>query len=774
MTDATLAERIDPVWAGEAASRPVPQIIDHPCRHYGPDALTWSEHPELEPFMRATYEAHVARACSRRAFQPSVPQAELAEVASGKYLRRDTAPVAIRMLDDAREALRQARAASDTQALDVASFGISSAYRSALHQYHLWNDRFGGYMTDTAQQRATLPGGPVGYEATQWLAHWIGTWLAAPGFSNHNDGRAIDLFCRLTSGTVLSANRADIPHWHRTWLHQWLVTNASRYGFYPYSREPWHWEHRPGSASATLVDAPRQIPHEAMEAIPGEASTEAVLSGPGSAAYWSRQLRFGLAGNTVEPLIDGPAAFRAIQHAIESADGRTHFIYLLGWWTDPWVNLTGPGTCLLDLFARAGDRGVQVRVLLWDAPRLIFGEHSKLHDAAVDAINRLPNCHAEQDDGGMTKSHHQKLLVVQGRDGLVALCGGVDVNADRIHDLPPPRSAYRADRPAIGWTGSSGGSGGSGPAGSGNPLHDVHARLTGPTALPLLRAFLRRWWARSGDQAIDRRSPLRGSYSHPVPAPTGRQFVRVGETFNGVLRLPGGDVHSREVTVQDIWLRSILGARQFIYMEEQYLLSDCAAAAIRAMLPRLAHVTILIPPSEITDVPGVWARRRRFINSITAGNPYAGRLHIYTRTAGQQEPCVRANAPHLYVHAKMAVIDDDLMLIGSANCNNRGWETDSELVAASFEDARGMACAAGQLRAALWAHHLGVPRREVADPVSSRRLWDTASSRHVCRYDPFGGRDAFGSDRPDRITDPSDRQPGDPCRTLLPVPTARI
>jgi len=771
MTDVTVAERTDLEWTGEQADRAVPQVVDHPCRHYGPDALTWSEHPELEPFIRATYEAHVARSCRRRAFQPSVPQADLAEVAKDKYLRRDAAPLATRMLDDAREALHHAQAAGDQEALATRSFGISSAYRSALRQYHLWNDRFAGYLTDTIEQRATKPGGPLGQEAAQWLAGWIGTWLAAPGFSNHNNGRAIDLFCRLTSGRVLSANRSDIPRWHTTWLHQWLVANAAHYDFQPYRTEPWHWEHRPGSASAALAAAPQHVVHEAVDAPPGDAGAEAVSGGLGPAAYWRGQLRFGLAGNTAEPLIDGPAAFRAMQHAIESADGRGHFIYMLAWWMDPWVNLTGPGTALLDLFARAGERGVQVRVLLWDAPRLIFGEHSKLHDAAVDAINRLPNCHAQQDDPHtLAKSHHQKLLVVQGRNGLVAMCGGADINADRVHDLPPPSGSYRADRPAIGWTGSSGGSGGSGPAGSGNPLHDVHARLTGPTALPLLRAFLRRWWARSGDRDIDRRSPLRGTYSQPLPAPTGGQFVRIGETFNGVLRLPRGEVHSRQVTVQDIWLRSILGARRFIYLEEQYLLSDCAAAAIRAVLPRLEHVTILIPPSEITDVPGVWARRRAFVNGITAGNPDAGKLHIYTRTAGQQQPCIRANAPHLYVHAKMAVIDDELMLIGSANCNNRGWETDSELVAASFEDAGGMASTAGRLRAVLWAHHLGVPSSAVADPVRSRELWDTASTRHVCRYDPGGGRDAFGSNRPDRLADPSDRQPGDPCQTLLPTP----
>ena len=76
------------------------------------------------------------------------------------------------------------------------------------------------------------------------------------------------------------------------------------------------------------------------------------------------------------------------------------------------------------------------------------------------------------------KSHHQKLLVVQGRDGLVALCGGVDINADRVYDLPPPPWLLPVViARTIGWTDSSGGSG---PEGSGNPLHDVHARLTGP------------------------------------------------------------------------------------------------------------------------------------------------------------------------------------------------------------------------------------------------------------------------------------------------------
>lgn len=505
-----------------------------------------------------------------------------------------------------------------------------------------------------------------------------------------------------------------------------------------------------------------------LAAAPAPAGPAAALAG---ARYWQRILRFGLAGNAVEPLMDGPAAFAAMRRAIASAQGRDHYIYLLGWWCDPWVNLAGPGTCLLDLFQRAGAAGVQVRVLIWDPPRTVYPNHARLHSAAVTALNRLPNCHAQVDDGGLTKSHHQKLLVVRGREGLVALGGGVDVNADRVHALPPPPGAYRRDRPAgLGWVGGSGGSGGSGsgPAGSGEPLHDVHVRVAGPSALPLLRMFLRRWLARSGSRAVDGRDPLRATFAGPVPPPAGSQFARVGETFDGILRPPGQRPYrNRSVAVQDIWLRSILGARTFIYIEEQYLISLCAAEAIRTVLPRLQHVTILIPPSEITDLPGRWRRRRQFIEHITRGNPAAGKLRVYTRVRPPAAACRRDSGPHLYVHAKMAVIDDELLLVGSANINNRGWETDSELVVASFEDVpAGRASTAQRLRMGLWAHHLGQPAAALSDPVRSRALWDTAPGRVVCRYDPAAGRDT-GIPKPDVLVDPSDRRATDPCCTLL-------
>ena len=83
MTDIMTAEAQP---ATGQVSGAVPPIVDRPCRHYGPDALSWPEHPELESFMRATYQAHVARSCRSRVFEPSVPETDLTEVAPERAL----------------------------------------------------------------------------------------------------------------------------------------------------------------------------------------------------------------------------------------------------------------------------------------------------------------------------------------------------------------------------------------------------------------------------------------------------------------------------------------------------------------------------------------------------------------------------------------------------------------------------------------------------------------------------------------------------------------
>jgi len=75
----------------------------------------------------------------------------------------------------------------------------------------------------------------------------IGGRIAAPGYSNHQGGIAVDLWQDRTRGNTI-ANDSDNPsrcRWRHTWFHGWLRTNAPAHGFRPILTEEWHWEYRP-------------------------------------------------------------------------------------------------------------------------------------------------------------------------------------------------------------------------------------------------------------------------------------------------------------------------------------------------------------------------------------------------------------------------------------------------------------------------------------------------------------------------------------------------
>ena len=58
--------------------------------------------------------------------------------------------------------------------------------------------------------------------------------------SPHSTGRALDLYVGGEPVDTKDENRALQT---RTRVYQWLVKNASRFGFQPYFYEPWHWEY---------------------------------------------------------------------------------------------------------------------------------------------------------------------------------------------------------------------------------------------------------------------------------------------------------------------------------------------------------------------------------------------------------------------------------------------------------------------------------------------------------------------------------------------------
>lgn len=64
-------------------------------------------------------------------------------------------------------------------------------------------------------------------------------WVARPGFSAHQSGRAIDFYLGIPNGS------GNVARLRQTPAYKWMTANAHRFGFYPYPTEPWHWEYNP-------------------------------------------------------------------------------------------------------------------------------------------------------------------------------------------------------------------------------------------------------------------------------------------------------------------------------------------------------------------------------------------------------------------------------------------------------------------------------------------------------------------------------------------------
>lgn len=198
---------------------------------------------EQTAFMRQVYELQRQRSARGRAFVGDLPAAQLAEVENGVQARRDAAEACRMLLHAAREALRDDQRRGDRLAMQVRRIGAASGYRSAQSQFQNWRASFPRYYRQTQDERRGQPGGEHGAPAARLLARYISGRLAAPGYSLHNSGTAID-FSTTQGRQNLGPSTSQIAQWNRSWFFNRLNNNASNFGFAqnPNIIEPWHWE----------------------------------------------------------------------------------------------------------------------------------------------------------------------------------------------------------------------------------------------------------------------------------------------------------------------------------------------------------------------------------------------------------------------------------------------------------------------------------------------------------------------------------------------------
>ncbi|HSN96941.1 MAG TPA: phospholipase D-like domain-containing protein, partial [Candidatus Nanopelagicales bacterium] len=279
-------------------------------------------------------------------------------------------------------------------------------------------------------------------------------------------------------------------------------------------------------------------------------------------------------------------------------------------------------------------------------------------------------------------SHHQKTVVVDGR---VGFCGGMNIKENdwdtREHRVfEPRRSAFSRPAAARALVAE----GGARP--DHPPRHDFMARVEGPAVAHLEENFRERW-----NRLVAERpeSPEATPVEPPSPEPpAGGSQVQVVRT------MPGG-----ERGILDVYLRAVAAARRLIYIEDQYFrstrVSDAIAEALRAS-PDLAVVVLTAERQARDLLAGGWAHE--CFSRIQREVPH---FELYTLRVSARDRDGRIVMEDVDNHAKLLIVDDRFLMVGSCNVNDRGFEYEGEIDVAVAD-----ADLARQVRVNLWREHL--------------------------------------------------------------------
>jgi phosphatidylserine/phosphatidylglycerophosphate/cardiolipin synthase-like enzyme len=374
---------------------------------------------------------------------------------------------------------------------------------------------------------------------------------------------------------------------------------------------------------------------------------------------------------SVEVLVDGAEALPRIADALRSA--RSH-VHLAGWHAEPGFALTrgATPTILRNLLAELSGR-IDVRVLTWaGAPLPLFrpsrGQVRRLREQAcngtsirwaLDARERPLHC------------HHEKTVVVDDR---VAFVGGIDLTSESGDRFDGTAHVARA---GVGW-------------------HDVAVRLTGPVVADVAEHFRMRWHEVTGETI--------------PPVARGEDG---GDTEVRVVRTVPERVYSAlplgEFGILEAYVRALSHARELVYLESQFLWSPELTAILREKLrnpPSDRFRLLLVLPSK----PNTGADDTRgCLAELVEADDGRGRLlacTLYAREGPFADP--------IYVHAKVGIVDDRWLTIGSANLNDHSLFNDTEVNVVTEDPGL-----AAETRRRLWAEHLELPLPDVSgDPTT--------------------------------------------------------
>jgi phospholipase D1/2 len=392
----------------------------------------------------------------------------------------------------------------------------------------------------------------------------------------------------------------------------------------------------------------------------------------------------------VKFLVDGAAYFAALGDAFEQA---RESILIVGWDFDsriqlkPTTDANGAADLGSTLNALAARRpNLHVHILVWDFA-MIFALEREAMPFFGPGWRRHPRIHFHMDGNHpIGASHHSKIVVI---DDAVAFVGGLDLARGRWDTREHrPEDARRLEFNGTILP----------------PHHDVQVAVEGEIAAALGEHARDRWQRATGKQL---RAPK--TRTSPWPASLEPDLTDIGVAIARTEPEHGGQKARREI--EKLFQDAIAAARRWIYIENQYMSSAVIGDALATRLnePDGPEIVLVIAQASRgwLESASMDVLRARLVKRLCAADIHR-HLRIYY-------PVIDGSIKDfMSVHAKLMVVDDQFVRVGSANVSNRsmGFDSECDLAIESHGQEKIEQAIAG-FRNSLVAEHLGATSEQV-------------------------------------------------------------
>ncbi|MFO7559332.1 MAG: VTT domain-containing protein [Desulfobacterales bacterium] len=396
-------------------------------------------------------------------------------------------------------------------------------------------------------------------------------------------------------------------------------------------------------------------------------------------------------------IIDASDYFYFLRETLKNARSS---VYVLSWDIDSRIRLVRNGAHdgsperlgdFLNFLAKTRP-DLNIYILNWDSVllykldreilpifKLGWKTHKRVHFC-------LDNYHPEG------ASQHQKIVVV---DQNIAFIGGLDLTKgrwDTSDHIPDNQKRDRVEKKIS------------------RPYHDVQVMLSGGSAKALAELVRDRWQKVTG-----KKLPIPDTESTEDPWPE-HIIPDMKNVIVGLARTQGAYKRQTEIReIQAFYTEAIQSAKNFVYIENQYFTAPIIGDAIQAVLEQQIGPEIVMVMPRNTEG---WLSqhtmdilRVRLIRRLKKHDHHSRLRVFYPEGPGLEF------AP-INVHAKLMIVDDRIVTVGSANLNNRSMGLDNEcnVIIEAVSD-KSLKNRIAVFRSRLLAEHLGRKPEEVYETI---------------------------------------------------------